>query len=851
VINPDAIPQFTGHLDQLESDIADLKSDAGNITKTGADVHASFQGLSAFYHAPEAEQLFATTKPVADTAKTFGDDLQWVTSALSEYAGEVRPIAAKLKSLKDQAATFVADTQHDHDWQYNADKVARDNDLRHQVDVAVAAFWDAERRCANKIEAIFCGTGFVANDGTNKPNMYGYSAQQLDGAKGLPWGDAVEQEHHWYEFGHWAKSFFWNGLIVDFLWHGVIVDGAWGTLKGLWGLANFTDWDTFSKSWKGLGEIAIGAASYGAGNPLLTAVGTAVPDSWLPGWLQHDRKMAREAGKSMLAWDEWSKNPARAAGGVTFNVVTALATEGAGGAAADAGKAGDIAKAVGVAGKVGRVIDPMTYVLKGAGATFKGVIAIPKVADALGALKNLKVINVKGIGNLDNLRLHGTELPDGTVKLPDGSILHPNGDLHLPDGEINKPPVELPAHVHAEVPAPREPVGAHVGGSHDLASNGGGHEPPSNAVAKTHQEVHNSAGSGHDTDTTQHTPAHASGSDLPSADGHPITSGPGHDVPGQRGHGGSTGGEGHQGGHGTEQDPREIVRKQVERANTDPEWFKKHYWANEGHGNDGYRKSINGVDEDGHPLPQLKLNKVDPENGKWIAAQDAPPAVPPKFKHPDPIVSHRPPEGHGHLNKLDEAATRRDRAISADQAAEKHQTAAELAHEHAKKTNDANAITEAQAKAEQAKLVHSPLHAEMNKASEIYGDKAAEYHAVPDHYPDAERVDNRGAGNNRFDQIWRREDGTYVVVEAKGGPHAKLGDRDGWTGRRVRQGTREYFETILDKMEERGLHDPDEAELAEKLHEALKEGKVDYVVIRAKAEGSRYAGYTLKHFDIS
>ncbi|KOG43344.1 hypothetical protein, partial [Streptomyces resistomycificus] len=68
MIKPDQIPQFTGDLAQLETDYADLKKDAGLVRKTGGDVDAQFQGLSAYYTAPEAERLFATTKPVKDRA---------------------------------------------------------------------------------------------------------------------------------------------------------------------------------------------------------------------------------------------------------------------------------------------------------------------------------------------------------------------------------------------------------------------------------------------------------------------------------------------------------------------------------------------------------------------------------------------------------------------------------------------------------------------------------------------------------------------------------------------------------------------------------------------------------------
>ena len=102
VIKPEKIPQYTGDLAQLEKDHGDLKTDAGHIRDTGADVHSQFQGLSAYYKAPEAEQLFASTKPVKDRADDFADDLEKVSSALSDYATEIRPLVTKLARAEDR-----------------------------------------------------------------------------------------------------------------------------------------------------------------------------------------------------------------------------------------------------------------------------------------------------------------------------------------------------------------------------------------------------------------------------------------------------------------------------------------------------------------------------------------------------------------------------------------------------------------------------------------------------------------------------------------------------------------------------------------------------------------------------
>jgi hypothetical protein len=415
VIDPNSIPQFTGDCDQLEADAAGLKGDASDIRTTGGEIHATFQGLAAFYHAPEAEQLFATTKPVADTAESFATELTEVGSALADYAAEVRPIAARLQQLKADAAAFVHSVSGDDGWRYDGDKVNRNNDLLHQVDAAVAAFWAAERRAANRIDRLFGGTQYVVGDGSNKPNMYGYSGDQLDHAK-VPWGSSEEQSHHWYDIGHWIKSFIWDGLIVD---------GVWGTIKGIGTLVNPFDWDHFTQAWKGIGELAVGLAA------LNTPGLSLVPDSALPGWVRDGRQTVVNFGKSLVAWDEWGKDPARAAGAVTFNALTCVVAPLKAGklgelgeAGAAAGKTGAATRVLATLGKAGELIDPMTYAGKVAGK-------LPSVADVAAALDHLKAGDIRGVDDLG--RVPGAELhPTGEVGAPNPQELaavHAGHDL--------------------------------------------------------------------------------------------------------------------------------------------------------------------------------------------------------------------------------------------------------------------------------------------------------------------------------------------------------------------------------------------------------------------------------------
>ncbi|PAZ12438.1 protein phosphatase [Streptomyces sp. SA15] len=481
MIKPEQIPQYTGNLPQLEIDYADLKKDAGHVRKTGEDVHAQFQGLSAYYTAPEAEQLFATTKPVKERADDFATDLETVSGALSSYATEIRPLVDKLKELKAKAVTFVDSVKDDDEWEYDGDKVDEHNQIRDDITATVAAFWAAERTCHNKITALWGGTQMVAGDGSERKDQYGFNAEDMKNAK-LPWGDPVEEKHKWYEVGHWVKSFVWDGLIVD---------GIWGTIKGLGMLVGFGGWDAMGQAWKGLAQLATGLTL--SMMPGAQVAFWALPDDKLPAWIRDSRTAMKETGKALVAWDQWGKNPARAAGAVTFNVVTTVFTGGAGAGVAGAGKAGAVAKALSVAGKAGHIIDPMTYVAKGAGA---GLSKIGDIAKGL-----------KGVGNIDI-----PTLPDGAVSLPDGRLMDPNGNLVAPNGTIDTTPVPhdagptvphgagttptLPAHWTVQGAPTPSYAAAHAGtdgaahsvdnAGHYNAPNPGHYSTPTPAAAASH-----------------------------------------------------------------------------------------------------------------------------------------------------------------------------------------------------------------------------------------------------------------------------------------------------------------------------------------------------------------------------
>ncbi|QYX79671.1 hypothetical protein [Streptomyces akebiae] len=412
---PEEVPEFTGNLEQLDLSIAGVRSAGTSLKDSGSAIHTRFGGLSAYYKAPEAEALFATTAPVAAKGEEFATELETVASALDTYAAAVGPLKQKFDQLRRDAIAFRAKIEGDDEWRADGDLVEENNNRRSDINAAYAAFQAAERDCYNKIVALVGGEALVVNDGSNKENMYGYRGEDLNNAGGLPWGDPVEESNPWYYIHEHA----WDFTV------GFVVDGVWGTIKGLGTLVGFNGWDAAGQAWVGLGKLATGIVITAV--PVVGAAYWLAPDDKLPSWLRDSRTAVVETGKALIAYDEWGKNPARAAGAVTFNVLTTIFTGGAGGAVAGAGKAGAIAKAISFAGRAGKIVDPMTYLTKGVGAT------AVKISDVMASLR--------GITDGTHIRLgEGTyqiaDPPTIADDLPAGLTPENSVRMETPQGEV-------------------------------------------------------------------------------------------------------------------------------------------------------------------------------------------------------------------------------------------------------------------------------------------------------------------------------------------------------------------------------------------------------------------------------
>ncbi|WGD42867.1 YwqJ-related putative deaminase [Streptomyces cathayae] len=463
LIDPQKIPQFTGDLEQLGTDHMLLTGEALAFRQSGSDVHTRFQGLSACYTAPEAEQLFATTAPVAAKADEFADDLEKVAAALSAYETEIQPLVARLKSLKRRAETFRQQIAGDDDWREDDDNVQLNNDLVYDVNATTEAFWLAEITCHDTITALVGGSKLILEDGADKrlvergTRTYGFTAELLNQSEELPWGNIVEKERHGLD---------WLGHQVWEFGKGFVVDGVWGTIQGLGTLVGFDGWDAAGEAWKGLGKLATGVLITAV--PVVGAAYWAMPEDKLPSYLRDSRNAVKETGKALVAWDQWGENPARAGGAVTFNVLTTVFTGGAGAAA----KSGAVARTVGALGRTARLVDPMTYL--GKAATFGTV----KVADLFAGLRGVHAGAyddvLAGAGRVQPdgsvvrvaddtpvIRDNVVEWPDGTrLNLDDGSVVRADGTAAPAKVELSAADRELLESLARRDPAP---VGAHTG----------------------------------------------------------------------------------------------------------------------------------------------------------------------------------------------------------------------------------------------------------------------------------------------------------------------------------------------------------------------------------------------------
>ncbi|MQA80209.1 MAG: hypothetical protein GEV10_17275 [Streptosporangiales bacterium] len=275
-IDPTRIPLFEGDLASVEVAAARFRKAGSRCVSAGVGVDSRFQGLSSCYRAPERWELLASTARVRTGAASFGSDLKSVGDALADYAAEMRPVAAALSRLFDQAMAFTVEVSGDGAWDRDKSAVARNNSLIQAVSAQAEAKAAIERRCANRIEALVGGRVWHAADRPGDPR-FAYGSADIPDNAATPWGAPADWQAPW---DHGVL-----GAVADF-YKGVWIDGIGGLALGVTTLtgqnavlpaaAALTGHGTWAQvgdalratghAWAGLGMTAAGLLLYA--NPI-------------------------------------------------------------------------------------------------------------------------------------------------------------------------------------------------------------------------------------------------------------------------------------------------------------------------------------------------------------------------------------------------------------------------------------------------------------------------------------------------------------------------------------------------------------------------------------------------------
>ena len=442
---------------------------------------SSWSVLPASFEAPDAAVVYSAS----ESAVVFAEKLERIASALNTFADELGPVKSTLKAIKEDAVDFLKDFDEQHrvwvnatatkeyfganvsgqtgstytsmsatsgsggggdgvasltylrgrgetarlhggvaqikaSWLESSWHVDRNNDLLDRVADAYAKISDLEVECGDKInqERDECAAPLVAVEAWQLK-------QSGAGSVDLPWGHRVEEDRNCGES----------------MWHGFSTAG----LQTVQGLGSLVSYNPVKNSWGDWGNA--GAAWEGTVTGLVSLVAAANPETWVLAlvgvpWARDALNTTFTMGKGLVAWDEWSKNPAEALGATAFNVGT--------------------------------------FLIPGAGAVGGGVKALTTgtkleiIATAIGKVEAVTA-------NLKKL------LPETLAKLFDGPDTAaaareatPDLTIHAPDSapHINTPePPHLPEE-HAPDSLESPPVHPDGGGESGGYGDAGAHETP-------------------------------------------------------------------------------------------------------------------------------------------------------------------------------------------------------------------------------------------------------------------------------------------------------------------------------------------------------------------------------------
>ncbi|HZX03895.1 MAG TPA: hypothetical protein VFF46_13250, partial [Kribbella sp.] len=457
MIKPEGIP-----VEDLDRVAAAIQQNAGPLGKLGQgfsdvgnNVHKSFGGLNEVYHAPEREVLVNSTQLVQKNLTEFGSNLPQISHHLTVFGDGVQAKADRLRAIRADAYDWMRRKNGNPDWQNDQWMIDKNNQMVQDVhNIMTVDLPDMSFRCANAILALFGGKPWDPKTGARQGET---PKQGGDDKQEEPWGTPEERDRPWYLGALHAVGQFLVGVVqvigeaIEGILTVIPVLPALGSIDGVrkWAKSTFgydiPTWDAAGKAWVGLKDLAVGLTAL----PFQLAwwgFDAVTGKDTRPQWVKDIGEKSLEIGKSLIAWDEWSKNPAKALGMVLTNVATTVGTGGVAAGAKAVATAGKLGKLSLAAAKVAKAAEYVQGVKIGLHDGALGLATkIPKVADVVDKMAKIPIVG-------HNFQLHTpkADIPVVTAADTGGSVAHHAGDVPgahtgVPESRAGTSNVDIPS----------------------------------------------------------------------------------------------------------------------------------------------------------------------------------------------------------------------------------------------------------------------------------------------------------------------------------------------------------------------------------------------------------------------
>ncbi|MET0695693.1 MAG: DNA/RNA non-specific endonuclease [Propionibacteriaceae bacterium] len=399
-LDPSGLPQLDDGA-SVRTGAKNLQTAVGKVAARATSIQTTWSKIVPHYDAPEDTLVHTAMKKPVTAADTLVTKTGTAASALSDYGNRLDELNTQRTQLVSDMNTFnthrdkvTQETNGFLGWKEwtgweKQDLLNQEEDLNDRASAFAAAVDEAQRTCANAINAIFGGPQYKAADraSVDDPNVYGLSQDGYD-QMGLSGKNAWGSPKGWTDTSWMSASY-------------MLGRGAVRSITGLWdmgkALTGFGEDGEASAAWSGLWQLAKDAM-------IMTAAGQN------PGMV--DQKQMTESSerllgvlKSIVGIGTWKTSGWNTAGGFVPDIVIAIFTAG-GGAVAKSGLRGAAKGAL--EGALARLA-PATATKIGDLNTAMRVAMRTRYTDALTGIRDL---GYRGIDSLGDVRRAAKDIPN-------------------------------------------------------------------------------------------------------------------------------------------------------------------------------------------------------------------------------------------------------------------------------------------------------------------------------------------------------------------------------------------------------------------------------------------------------